>query len=310
MTGIKDCAPVALFVFNRPEHTRRTVESLLENDLSAQTPLIIFSDGPRNEKDVPMVESVRDYIRGIKGFGDVRIVEQPGNRGLAESVIAGVSDVIDRYGRVIVLEDDMETSPFFLDYMNKALEKYQDHDNVYCIHGYAFPADMSDVDTETFFLGGAECWGWATWKRAWDNFCPDANQLLALLRSLHMDKSFDYDGNFAYMRMLERQSRGRIDSWAIRWRASAFVRQGLTLWPRVSLVRNFGMDGSGVHCDSTSYYDVALADRPVELADIPVEVNSAAFRAYGRYLKQREGSLLQRARRFIRKRVINVVSDR
>jgi hypothetical protein len=309
MTQTQDCAPVALFVFNRPGHTRRTVQSLLENERSAQTPLVIFSDGPRSEKDVPMVESVREYIRGIDGFRDVRIVEQSENRGLAESVIAGVSDVVDRYGRVIVLEDDMETSAFFLDYMNRALEKYRDQDNVYCIHGYAFPADMSDVDTETFFLGGAECWGWATWKRAWDHFCPDAMQLLALLRSQDAEKAFDYGGNYPYTRMLERQSRGRIDSWAIRWRASAFVRQGLTLWPRVSLVRNFGMDGSGIHCDSTSYFDVALADRPVVLADIPVKVNSAAFCAYGRYLKQREGSLLQRAGRFIRKRVINVISN-
>ncbi|MDH3980405.1 MAG: glycosyltransferase [Gammaproteobacteria bacterium] len=310
MTETQDCAPVALFVFNRPEHTRRTIQSLLENDCSAQTPLVIFSDGARSEKDVPMVESVREYIRGIDGFRDVRIVEQAENRGLAESVIAGVTEVINHHGRVIVLEDDMETSPFFLDYMNRALEKYRDNNNVYCIHGYAFPADMSDVNTETFFLGGAECWGWATWKRAWDNFCPDAMQLISVLRSQGMDKAFDYDGSFPYMRMLKRQSRGRIDSWAIRWRASAFVRQGLTLWPKVSLVRNFGMDGSGVHCDNTSFFDVALADRPVTLADIPIKINKIAFSAYGRYLKEREGSLLQQAMRFIRKRVINVISDR
>jgi hypothetical protein len=308
MTQTQDCAPVALFVFNRPEHTRRTVESLLENNGSAQTSLIIFSDGPRSEKDVSLVDSVRDYIRTIKGFRDVRVVEQPENRGLAESVIEGVTEVVEQYGRVIVLEDDMETSPFFLDYM-RAMEKYRDDDNVYCIHGYAFPADMSDVSTETFFLGGAECWGWATWKRAWDHFCPDAAQLLDLLRSQKIQKAFDYDGNYPYTRMLERQSRGRIDSWAIRWRASAFVRQGLTLWPRVSLVRNFGMDGSGVHCDSTSYFDVALADKPVVLADIPVQINSAAFHAYGSYLKQREGGFLQRAGRFIRKRMNNVLSD-
>ena len=310
MTEIQDCAPVALFVFNRPEHTRRTIESLLENDRSAQTPLVIFSDGAHNEKDVPMVEAVRDYIRGVSGFRDVRVVERAENHGLAESVIAGVTEVIDCYGRIIVLEDDMETSPFFLDYMNRALDKYRACNNVYCIHGYAFPADMSDVSTETFFLGGAECWGWATWKRAWDDFCPDARRLIDLLRSRGMDRAFDYDGNFSYMSMLDRQSRGRIDSWAIRWRASAFVRGGLTLWPRVSLVRNFGMDGSGVHCDATSYYDVALADRPVLLADIPVKVDTAAFQAYGRYLKRREGKLLQRIGRFIRKRIINVISDR
>ena len=310
MTEIKECAPVALFVFNRPDHTRRTIESLLANGCSAQTPLVIFSDGARSEKDVPKVEAVRKYIRRISGFRDVQVVERAENRGLANSVIAGVTELIDRYGRVIVLEDDMETSPFFLDYMNRALEKYRGHDNVFCIHGYAFPADMTDVSTETFFLAGAECWGWATWKRAWDHFCPDARRLIDLLRSQGMERAFDYDGNHAYMRMLERQSIGRIDSWAIRWRASAFVRGGLTLWPRVSLVRNFGMDGSGVHCVPTSYYDVELADRPVVLADIPVRVDSAAFNAYGRYLKHRDGNLLQRVHRFIKKQVVNVVSDR
>lgn len=310
MTKTNELAPVVLFVFNRPEHTRRTLESLLDNELSEQTSLVIYSDGARSDKDIPKVEAVRDYIRNVEGFRDVRIVEQEVNRGLAKSVIAGVTEVINSYGRIIVLEDDMETSPFFLDYMNRSLEKYRANDNVYCVHGYAFPADMSDVCSETFFLRGAECWGWATWKRAWDQFCPDAGQLFGLLRSKGMEKSFDYDGKYAYMRMLKRQSHGRIDSWAIRWRASAFVNEGLTLWPRVSLVRNFGMDGSGVHCDATSYFDVALADRPVSLADIPIKVNSAAFHAYGQYLKRREGNLMQRVGRFIRKRVINVVSDR
>ena len=307
---MQDCAPVALFVFNRPDHTRRTIESLLENDRSAQTPLVIFSDGARDEKDLPMVEAVRDYIRGVSGFRDVRIIERVENRGLAASVIAGVTEVIDRYGSIIVLEDDLETSPFFLDYMNRALDKYRTYDNVYCIHGYGFPADMSDVSTETFFLEGAGCWGWATWKRAWVNFCPDASRLFDLLRSQGMGRAFDHDGNFPYMRMLKRQSRGHIDSWAIRWRASAFVRRGLTLWPRISLVRNFGMDSSGVHCDTNSYYEVALADRPVLLADIPVKVNSAAFNAYGRYLKRHEGNLLQQLRSFTRKRINKIVSYR
>jgi hypothetical protein len=310
MRGIQDCAPVALFVFNRPEHTRRTVESLLANDRSAQTPLVIFSDGARGEKDVPKVEAVRDYIRGVSGFMDVRVVERAENRGLADSVIGGVTEVIDRNDRVIVLEDDMETSPFFLDYMNRALDKYSIADKVYSIHGYSFPADMSKVHTDTFFLKEAGCWGWATWKRAWNDFCPDARQLIDWLRTKGMERSFDHDGNHSYMRMLERQARGRIDSWAIRWRASVFLREGLTLWPRVSLVRNFGMDGSGVHSASTSYWDVKLADRPVVLADIPFSVDDSAYHAYGRYLKQSEGNLIRRVERFIRRRVNKVMSNR
>lgn len=306
-SGVKYFAPVILFVYNRPEHTRRSVEALKANNNSAMTPLVIYSDAARNGRDESGVSAVRNYIRTIDGFKDLRIVEQTRNQGLANSIIAGVSDVIERHGRVIVLEDDMETAPFFIDYMNAALQKYHDEEKVYCIHGYAFPADMTGIGSKTFFLGGAECWGWATWKRAWENFCPDAKQLVTQLRSRGLAASFDYDGNFPYMRMLERQSRGQIDSWAIRWRASAFVRGGLTLWPRVSLVRNFGMDGSGVHCDNTDYFDVMLADTPIMPDDIPIEVNGVAFSAYGSYLKRREGGVLRRVASLIRRRIINVV---
>jgi len=304
---VESFAPVILFVFNRPEHTRRSVEALKANNNSAMTPLVIYSDAARNERDEIAVSAVRDYIRTIDGFSDVRIIEQTRNMGLANSVIAGVTEVIDRHGRVIVLEDDMETAPFFIDYMNAALQKYQDEEKVYCIHGYAFPADMTGVGSNTFFLGGAECWGWATWKRAWDNFCPDAKQLINELRSRGLAASFDYDGNYPYMRMLVRQSRGRIDSWAIRWRASAFVRGGLTLWPRVSLVRNFGLDGSGVHCDSTDYFDVMTSDKPFMPDDIPIEVSDVAFSAFGRYLKRREGGVLRRIASLFRRRIIDVI---
>lgn len=301
---------MVLFVFNRPEHTRRTVEALGANSNAGSTPLVVYSDAARDARDESDVAAVRAYIHTIRGFRDVRIVEQARNLGLAGSVISGVTDVMGRYGCAIVLEDDMETASCFLDYMNDALRKYRDEERVYCIHGYSFPADLSGVGTDTFFLRGAECWGWATWKRAWDRFCPDAAWLHRQLRKQGLAGEFDYGGNYAYMRMLERQSRGQIDSWAIRWRASAFVNNGLTLWPKVSLVRNFGMDGSGVHCDSTGFFDVALATRPVLLDDLPLEANSVAYRSFGRFLRQREGGLFRKAVRFIRRRMRNVVSDR
>jgi len=304
------CSPVVLFVFNRPEHTKLTVDSLLRNDLSNDTSLIVFSDAAAKEEDKASVAAVRDYIRSIDGFRDVSLIERPSNMGLANSVIAGVTEVVERYGRVIVLEDDMETSRYFLAYMNEALEKYQDEPRVYCIHGYAFPADMQHVNGDAFFLRGAECWGWATWKSAWGRFCPDAGILLQALKLKGLERDFDYNNSYPYMRMLKRQACGRIDSWAIRWRASAFVNDGLTLWPRISLVRNIGMDGSGVHCDTTDYFDVQLMQQPVCLEGIPVEINQEAYRSYAAYLKRREGGLFINLVRFFRKRVYNVIFNK
>lgn len=307
MAGV---SPVVLFVFNRPDHTKLTVESLLRNDLSGQTSLIVYSDAAARESDEALVASVRDYIRGISGFKDVQLIEQSSNQGLANSVIAGVTEVVERYGTLIVLEDDMETSRYFLAYMNEALSKYQHEERVYCIHGYAFPADMQHVKNEAFFLKGAECWGWATWKPAWERFCPDADLLLGDLKKQGLESEFNYNGSFPYLRMLKRQSLGRIDSWAIRWRASAFINNGLTLWPRTSLVRNIGLDGSGVHCDSTDYFDVQLAQQPVRLENIPIEVDQDAYKSYAAFLKRRQGGILVNLYRFFRKRICNVLFNK
>lgn len=155
-------APVALFVYNRPWHSRQTIEALQANALARETELYIFSDGPRAEADVKKVEEVRNYLRSVEGFQSVHIVESNVNKGLAKSVIAGVTNVLQTNSNIIVLEDDMVTSAFFLTYMNRALELYKNETDVISIHGYIYP--VKEALPETFFLKGADCWGWATWK--------------------------------------------------------------------------------------------------------------------------------------------------
>jgi GT2 family glycosyltransferase len=241
-------APVALFVYRRPEHTRATVEALLRNPESAQTDLHVFSDGAREAgTEEEAVKQVRRYVREITGMRSIAVVERATNLGLANSIIEGATRLIREFGRVIVLEDDLVVSPRFLEYMNRALERYQHHDSAMQVSGYMFPIDVA-AETDAFFMPFTTSWGWATWERAWQHFDPEMRGFDALVGDRHLRDSFDLDGAYDYFDMLERQRRGSIDSWAIRWYLSVFIRGGLTLYPARTLVRNIGFDGSGTHC--------------------------------------------------------------
>jgi len=295
--------PIVLFVFNRPDHTRLTVESLQKNIGANSYPLYIYSDGPRHDDDVPLVEEVRRYARSIGGFHSVEVIERLDNLGLANSVIQGVTDAISKYSRVIVLEDDMLTSKYFLDYMSTALDFYADDERVSSIHGYSFQADFSEIDEAVFFLRGADCWGWATWDRAWQFMDSDGSRLYRQLVDRGLSRKFDYDGSYPYMRMLARQARGEVDSWAIRWCASIFLRGGLTLWPKYSLVRNIGLDGSGTNCHSIDDFDVETLDEPLSVRGVPVRHNNAAYDAMVSFFRAQQGNIFTRIMRFIRRRI-------
>ena len=263
-------APIVLFAYNRPWHIHQTLESLKKNELANQSDLIIFSDAARKSTDTAPVQEVRRYIKTVKGFNSVNIIERTNNFGLANSIIDGVSQVINEYGNVIVLEDDLVTSPYFLKYMNDGLRYYENAEDVISIHGYIYP--MNDVLPETFFLRGADCWGWATWKRGWALFERDGKKLLNELQSRHAEYEFDFNGSYPYTRMLRNQISGKNNSWAIRWHASAFLRNKFTLYPGQSLVQNIGHDGSGTHCGSTDALTIEqLAMAPVQLCDIAIQ---------------------------------------
>lgn len=286
-------APIALFTYNRLPHTRQTVEALRRNELSAESDLAIFSDGPRTESDGEKVRSVRDYLKTIDGFGSVTVVESDKNRGLAESIIAGVTDIVNRYGRVIVLEDDLVTSPYFLKFMNDALTLYKDEEKVVSIHGYIYP--VTGPLPETYFLKGADCWGWATWKRGWDLFEPDGSRLLEALKARRLARQFDFDGTYGYAGMLKDQVAGKNQSWAVRWYASAFLRDKLTLYPGKSLVSHAGADGSGTHCGQGETGMDAVSAEPIAVRRIPVEEHRKAREEVKKYFRSIRPTLYEMA---------------
>ncbi len=291
-------APIALFVYNRPWHTARTVEALSRNNLAEESDLIIFSDGVKNEKTKSQIDEVRAYIRGIKGFKSVKIFESEKNKGLAQSIIDGVSLVLTEYEEIIVLEDDLVTSVHFLDFMNQALTLYEREEKVISIHGYVYPVKESLPDT--FFLRGSDCWGWATWKRGWALFQSDGTKLLNGLKQQRLLNEFDFENSYSYSKMLSDQIAGKNDSWAVRWYASSFLENRLTLYPGISFVRNIGHDSSGTHSGSVRDFDVSLNTEPVKLLKLPLWEDSLARKVIANYLKGVENSITNKTVRKIK----------
>lgn len=203
-------APIALFCYKRLDTLKKTVEALQKNELASDSILYIFSDGPK-EGSEEKVHQVRDYIKTINGFKEIKIEESLTNKGLANSIIYGVTKIVNEYGRIIVIEDDLVTNPYFLKYMNEALDMYEKEEGVGCIHGYNYPVEKLPKET-TFFIKGTECWGWATWKRAWKLFNPNAKELLEEIKKRKLSKDFDKNNSYPYTEMLELQAEGKVDS--------------------------------------------------------------------------------------------------
>lgn len=292
-------APILLFVYNRPAHTRRLVESLLRNAEAARSSLFIYSDAPRDESVRPAVDEVRRYVRSIRGFDRVEVVERTENWGLARSIIDGVSTALQRFDRVIVLEDDLVLSPYFLRFMNEALETYKDEPRVGHIQACDFTQAPSLPDT--FLIKWTGSWGWATWRRAWKHFNPDGQALLDELERRRLTRTFDFDGAYRYTRMLRRQVEGKNNSWAIRWNASLFLADILSLNVGRSLVQNTGFDGSGTHCGGGGLYASTLWMKPLPVVRIsPAVENPAARHAIARYYRRHFGFWAKAVRRIKR----------
>lgn len=255
----KALAPVILFVYNRPWHTRQVLESLKANVLASESKLYIFSDGPKIDaklEDMNKIQEVRNLIREEKWCGEIEIIERFENLGLATSVIKGVTEVIHIHDRVIVLEDDIVTSKYFLKFMNKALEVYRKSEKVFGISGYKYPT-INEVKEETFFLPISCSWSFATWKESWVKVNFNGNELLNKIELKHLKKKLDFGGNSFY-NMLKDQIAGKNDSWAIRFYVSMFLEKAYFLYPNKSLVTNIGFDNSGVHCGLDNFYSKSL----------------------------------------------------
>ena len=266
-----DHAPVVLFAYRRPDHLKQALASLSANPAAKDTSLTIYCDGPKTPADTQLVEQTRVIAHSAQGFKEVTVVERAENMGLAESVISGVTKALETSENVIVMEDDLVVSMDFLDYMNQALELYQDNDQVISIHGYMYA--VPPILPQTVFLRGADCWGWATWRRGWELFEPDSKKLLKELDKSPDRSLFDFNGAFPYRQMLKDQAMGTIDSWAIRWYASAFLNNKLTLYPGRSLVENIGQEGSGTHSESAASHEVL--SNPISLPLMRIEVRES-----------------------------------
>lgn len=295
-------APIVLFTYNRADHTRMAVESLLQNVEAKDSDLYIYSDGAKSEAKALGVEKNRKYIHTITGFKTVTIIERDSNWGLAKSLITGITEIVNKYDEVIVVEDDLIVSPYFLRYMNEALEKYRDDDRVGSVSAFLNP--ISVQPTEPFFLRYFACWGWATWKRAWNLFNPDTKALLKQLR--WKTREYNIDGAGPFYGILYCDKVGLNESWAARFYASCFLAGKIHLFPNRSMTIQTGMDGSGTNCGiGSDLSDMQLSQSPIVLKDIPVVENAFMYQAFAQYYRKGQNVTLktyyQRFKSFIRR---------
>lgn len=275
-------APILLFTYNRLHHTCRCIESLLKNSLAKESDLFIYSDAAKDEAGKPAVEEVRRYIHSLQGFKQITIIERDENWGLARNIIDGVTTQVNKYGKVIVLEDDLVVAPFFLQFMNEALEVYKNEPKVGHIQACDFTQDTTLPDT--FLIKWTGSWGWATWERAWQHFNPNGKELLQELEQRKLTYTFDFNGKYGFTRMLRRQIEGKNNSWAIRWNASLFLKDILSLNVGRSLVQNEGFDGSGTNCGGGGLYASNLHLSRLDVQKIsPIVEDKKARQAFVRY---------------------------
>lgn len=282
--------PIALFVYNRPNHTLRTLESLAACYRLEECQVYIFSDGPFIADQEPAVREVRSLIQKWGVRHRAQIVEQNHNLGLAHSIVSGVTRLCNEYERVIVVEDDLNLHPAFIHYMLSALERYQNDERVGQISGYMFPVEHPSPH-DCFFLPLTTTWGWATWERSWSLFDWDVPRALQFLTNPTVRSRFNLNDAYPYANMLVDRLKGKNQSWGILFYWACFSTGKLVLHPAQSLVRNIGFDGSGTHGSQPSMAspDSQFADRNNVFDPIfpaKVEIDQEAFGRICGYLHQ------------------------
>lgn len=278
---------IICFGFSRPAHLDKTLRALSTNFEAKSLPLRVYVDGPRSESDQCLIDEVIAVARSYQErFLSFELRQSHGNKGLYTSITHGLSEALVDYSQAIVIEDDICVSPFFLEYMLEALAIYRDEKKVASIHGFTPP--VKEILPETFFLRGADCWGWATWRDRWfDHFNSDANSLLEEIRSRGLIDEFNLSGGYNFYDLLRSQANGECQSWAICWHASCFVNGLLTLHPGRSLVKNIGLDGTGEHSVPSPAHQAIITDTHItcskqkleEIKDV-VDIYSSHFKQY------------------------------
>ena len=273
--NLDNLSPIVVFTYKRLSHTVKTIDALKKNIYADKSILYIFSDAPKSDKDESAVNEVREYIHSITGFKKAVVIERARNYGLAENIISGVTEIVNKHGKVIVLEDDMVTSKYFLKYMNDALDLYEENKDVIEISGYMYPIAHKDILPQTWFLYRyADCWGWGTWKDRWDLYEKDTKKLISSFSKDDI-RFLNFDDSVNLWDQVIQNDQGTLRTWAIFWHTTAYCNNKYTLVPSQSLVFNIGVDGSGENCGTASSYDVCLLDEPVEHYPFSVEDNEA-----------------------------------
>lgn len=270
-------APIVLFVYNRPWHTEQTLEALMQNELADESELIIYADGAKegfSKEEQININEVRSIIRKKRWCKSVDIVESATNKGLSDSIIDGVSTIINQFGKVIVLEDDIVTAKGFLRYMNDALTFYEHEEKVMHISGFMYP--HNEPLPQTLFYNVPLCWGWGTWKRAWQHLEADANILVKYFDRANDWKRFNKFGGIGLENQLRENVDETIKTWFIKWHASVLIKNGYCLFPGNSLVNNIGFDGSGVHNGAINNFAHDKLSKGIEVEKIKIQESKLA----------------------------------
>ncbi len=264
-------APVILFCFNRPTHTAATIEALKQCELAAETDLYIFSDGPRNESEASIVSEVRSFIHTVKGFKSLTICEREINMGLAKSIITGVTEVIRKHKRVIVLEDDLICSTSFLTNKNKMLEYFESHPHIFSTSGFSPPISYPSNHADDLYLfPRTSSLGWGTWLDRWESVDWSLDSFNSFIQSKAQRKHFNR-GGIDLTPMLLHQKVGKINSWAIRFSYAAATQNRLCVYPTESMLYHIGSDGSGTHAGESSYYGDSASNKIISIDRFPQE---------------------------------------
>lgn len=301
-------APIIVFAYNRPVHLKRTLDALAKNEWAPESDLFIFCDGAKehaSEEQLKSIEQNRVIAHNAQGFKTIKVVEREKNLGLANSIIMGVTSVIDVYGRVIVLEDDLLTSPYFLRYMNLALDYYNGRSGVMSISANRPPKDKMEIpdnyEYDVFVCLRSYSTGWATWKEKWHQVDWSMDHLKTFLQHPHQVEAFNRAGD-DMTEMLILQRDGKIDSWAIRFGFAHFWEHAVAILPCISYVDNIGFDGTGVHSGviSTCEYrnDLTLCVKDPKFVD-PIYEDSRIINAFYNRFSRKKRPIWQKAINFV-----------
>lgn len=248
-------SPVVVFTYNRLHHTQQTLNALNECEFASETDLYIFCDSYKSDAGRKAVEDVRCFVDSFarqSRFKHIAVTKALTNKGLAKSIIDGVSEIIEKNGKVIVVEDDLVASKYFLRYMNEALEFYENDQSIWAISGYSFPMVALKQYEHDVYLSGRGCsWGWATWSNRWNTIDWSAKEYDRFKHNWLLRKQFGSWGA-DLPPLLDYQMNLDVNSWAVKWCFSAFNQGKMTVYPKRSYLKNCGIDGTGVHSKNTT----------------------------------------------------------